>query len=66
MISHPKIGTTVKVWYAAKARHARPLHGKTGTVVIASKRKPRNHGILIDDVMYVVPAGNLQPVEANQ
>lgn len=53
MISHPKIGTVVMVWYAAKARHARPLHGKTGTVIIASKGRPRNHGILIGGAMSV-------------
>lgn len=61
MISNPSIGQSVTIHYAAKARHARPLHGKTGVVVIASKGRPRNHGVLIDGRMYVVPAGNLMP-----
>ena len=60
MICNPTLGQPVRLHYAAKARHARPLHGKSGVVVIASRRKPRNHGVLIDGVIYSVPCGNLQ------
>lgn len=84
MISNPRIGQSVLVRYAQKARYVRPLHGKTGVVVVANrpircdiphiphvpgfetKRKagPRNHGVLIDGVVYVIPCGNLNPVPA--
>ncbi len=49
-----------------KSRHAR-LHGLTGIVVIPSRGKPRNHGVEIAGVMYVVHAGNLRkPPEATR
>ena len=62
MISWPALGQMVRIHYAAKAQAARPLHGKVGVVVVASRGKPRNHGVVIDGQMYVIPAGNLQPV----
>lgn len=38
-----------------------PLHGRTGTVVVASAGRPRYHGIRLDDgLVVVVPAGNLK------
>lgn len=61
MIASPHIGQIVQCWYAAKARAARPLHGKTGVVEIASRGRPRNHGVRIDGRLYVVPCGNLRP-----
>lgn len=64
MIRHPARHQSVIVHYAAPARPARPLHGKTGIVVIVSRGRPRNHGVLIDGVIYAVPAGNLQPAPA--
>ncbi len=60
MISYPRPNQPVQVWYNPKvARHAR-LHGLTGIVVIPSRGKPRNHGVEIAGVMYVVHAGNLR------
>ncbi len=59
MIANPYLGQHVGVHYAKNARHARPLHGKTGVVAIVSKGKPRNHGVLIDGVLYAIPCGNL-------
>ena len=48
-------------WYAKRYAHTMPLHGKIGTVKIANRRgKPRNHGIEIDGVLWVVPCGNLR------
>lgn len=64
MICNPTLGQPVRLHYAAKARHARPLHGKVGVVVVASRGKPRNHGVVIDGQMYVIPAGNLQSLAA--
>ena len=34
-----------------------------GTIEIVGRGKPRNHGVMVDGVMYVVPAGNLRKVE---
>ena len=78
MISWPALGQMVRIHYAAKARHARPLHGKVGVVVCVSRpttgiassvgrstkpcKAPRNHGIRIGGQVWFIPAGNLQPV----
>lgn len=62
MLASPKVGALVQCWYAAKTRPARPLHGLTGVIVIASRGRPRNHGVLIAGTMYVVPCGNLRPL----
>ena len=59
MMSYPRIGQRVQVWYAAK-RLPMPLHGRIGTVVVRSKGRPRNHGVEIDGTLFVVPAGNLR------
>lgn len=63
MMANPKVGQKVKVWYKKKLADWFPLHGKVGVVVIVSKGKPRNHGVEIDGVMYVIPCGNLFKVE---
>jgi len=60
MILNPIIGKQYQVWYRKEVAPEMPLHGKTGIAVIASRGKPRNHGIEIDGVMYVVPCGNLR------
>ena len=60
MISCPKVNQVVQVWYAAKWRAFMPLHGRVGRVVAPSRGRPRNHGIEIDGVMWIVPAGNLR------
>ena len=59
MIASPRIGQVVQVWYAKKRAHW-PLHGKTGTVVIASRGRPRNHGVMANGELVVVPCGNLR------
>jgi hypothetical protein len=59
LISHPRLGQRVQVWYAA--RHLPlPHHGAVGVVEIAGKGRPRNHGVRIGGVLVVVPAGNLR------
>lgn len=72
MIASPTIGQPVQVWYAEKGpplmpgwcrqrmRTVAPRHGRTGVVVVASRGKPRNHGIDIDGTLVVVPCGNLR------
>lgn len=64
MISNPRIGQLVQVWYRKGLRDAMPLHGRIGEVEVVSRGHPRNHGIRIDGVLYVVPAGNLRPLPA--
>lgn len=60
MISNPKPGQQVQLWYAKKAAHLWPLHGRIGVVRIVGKGKPRNHGIEIDGQTVIVPCGNLR------
>ena len=63
MLSNPRKGDRVQVWYAERKRDGMPLHGLVGTVVVVSKKRPRNHGVEIDGRMHVVPAGNLRKVQ---
>lgn len=62
MILNPKIGNNYQVWYRKENNHL-PLHSKIGAAVIKSTGKPRNHGVLIDGIIYVVPCGNLRKSE---
>lgn len=64
MIVNPRQNQTVQVWYNKRAAPMMPLHGKVGTVAIANhKGKPRNHGVLIDGRLWIVPCGNLRKVD---
>jgi hypothetical protein len=63
MLSNPKPGTQIKVWYRSTLRDFMPLHGKVGVVVRVSRGKPRNHVVEIDGEEYAVPFGNLMTVE---
>lgn len=60
MLSNPRVGQTVQVWYAARRRSVMHLHGKIGRVEIVSRKRPRNHGMRVDGILWVVPAGNLR------
>lgn len=61
MISWPKVGQRVQVWYRKEWAWYMPHHGKLGTIEIACRGRPRNHGVLLDDgISTVVPAGNLR------
>lgn len=66
MLSCPKQGSTVQVWYAAKWRSFMPLHGRVGIVRVSSRGRPRNHGIEIDGQMWIVPAGNLRAYDGKE
>jgi hypothetical protein len=51
----------VQVWYNRRLAVIMPLHGKVGRVVVVARGKgPRNHGVLIDGRLWVVPCGNLR------
>lgn len=64
MVASPRPGQRVRVWYRKEARGIMHLHGKTGTIVICSHGRPRNHAVRIDGTVYVVPCGNLLAVIA--
>ena len=66
MMANPRLGQRVRVHYGRRYAHTMPLHGKVGTVVVVSKGKPRNHGVEIDGLMYVIPCGNLNKVKEEQ
>ena len=59
---NPRIGQCVQVWYRAGYRDFMPYHGQVGRVVVASRGKPRNHGVTIDGKLVIVPCGNLRKV----
>jgi hypothetical protein len=61
VVSNPKPGQRVQVWYRKGLRDYMPHHGRLGTVAVVSKGRPRNHGVLIDGRMVVIPCGNLRP-----
>ncbi len=61
MMLNPRIGQRVQLWYAKKWHSVTPHHGKMGTVTVASRGRPRNHGVkLADGTRLVVPCGNLR------
>jgi hypothetical protein len=61
MISYPKLGQVVQLWYGPKCRPFAPHHGRVGPVVIrAAGRTQRNHGVEVDGRLVIVPAGNLR------
>lgn len=61
MIVHPRLNQAVRIWYNKRRAPSMPLHGQTGRVVVRGIGPgPRNHGILVDGRVYVVPCGNLQ------
>lgn len=60
MISHPYLGQVVQLWYRAALRGVAPHHGKVGTVVVKALGRPRNHGVEVDGVLTIVPAGHLR------
>ena len=64
MLVYPKVGTPVQIWYKRSLAAWFPLHGRVGVVRVVAKGKgPRNHGVLVDGQLYVVPCGNLRKVD---
>ena len=60
MLSSPRLGQRVQVWYRSELRDAMPLHGLQGIVEVVGRGRPRNHGVRIGRELYTVPAGNLR------
>ena len=65
MLTNPKPGQRVVVWYRASRAAMMPWHGRSGVVSVVSRGRPRNHGVLIDGVLVVVPCGNLKKEPGN-
>lgn len=79
MIVNPRLGMPVQIWYKKALASYFPLHGKVGRVVIVGRyrkapkvgvavegcrqRGPRNHGVEVDGIVYVVPCGNIRPIK---
>lgn len=62
MIASPRRGQEVQIWYRKSLAARRPLHGQVGVVAIPSRGRPRNHGVVVEGVLHVVPCGNLREV----
>ena len=61
MLTCPRIGQSVQVWYTGRIAAAMPHHGAVGVVVARkTKGRPRNHLVLVGAVAVVVPCGNLR------
>ena len=74
MLSNPKQGQVVRVWYAAKYRDLMPYHGFVGVVEVVCKGRPRNHGVRLPSmpgynsrtIVVAVPAGNLRAMDIHR
>ena len=61
MIRSPHPGQRVQLWYRKSAEPTMPHHGRLGTVVcVAGARPTPNAAVRLDDVVVVVPRGNLR------
>jgi hypothetical protein len=65
VIANPKRGQRVQIWYRADRATFMPWHASEGVVLIVSRGKPRNHGVLVGTTVIVVPCGNLRKVEVS-
>lgn len=63
MLSCPRIGDQVRIHYNKRICRFMPLHEAVGHVRVRSTRRPRNHGVEVGGVLYVIPAGNLYRAE---
>ena len=59
MMVNPRLGQCVRIHYAKRYGHLMPLQDKVGPVIVVGQGKPRNHGVMVDGVLYCVPCGNL-------
>jgi hypothetical protein len=71
MMSHPRPGQRVQIWYRAAMAAIMPYHRRIATVAIVAHGKPRNHGVILTHgqivygtLLVIVPAGNLRPAPA--
>ncbi len=62
MLVNPKLGQPVRINYKNKSM---PLQGMEGVISVVGKGKPRNHGVTVAGVVYVIPCGNLCKLTRN-
>jgi hypothetical protein len=62
VISNPRPGQRVRVWYRASLRPYVRYHGREGLVVTPGRGRPRNHTVRVGEDLVIIPAGNLRPV----
>jgi len=63
MLTNPRLGREVQVWYRPALAAGMPHHGQTGRVVGVGRGRPKNHAVLIGGRLVIVPCGNLRPSE---
>jgi hypothetical protein len=62
VITNPRRGQRVRLHYAKRSWGWAVFQGRTGTVSVPGRGKPRNHLVRLDDGPdVVVPCGNLVP-----
>lgn len=62
MMASPRPGTLVRLTYRKALHGVAPWQGKTGTVVVSGRGKPRNHPVEVEGRLVVVPCGHLTPI----
>lgn len=61
MIRSPYPGQRVQIWYRKSAASTMPHQGHVGVVMCVGRGPgPRNAAVRLDDVVVVVPRGNLR------
>jgi len=60
MLTNPRRGQVVVVWYRESLRVICRCHGKHGRVLAAGRGKPRDHLVEVDNEPVFIPAGNLR------
>lgn len=63
MMANPRLNQPCRVRYRASRAKYMPYHDAVGKIVIVSRGKPRNHGVLIAGVVVCIPCGNLMATE---
>ena len=67
MLRNPRQGQRVQRHDAKHDRGLMPYHGRPATVLVAGTCRPRNHLVVLEDgIRVVVPAGNLQALQAGE
>lgn len=69
MLTNPRPGQEVQIWYRAEMRELMRFHGCGGYVAASAparrpgrKSGPRNHLVQVGLLFLIVPAGNLRKV----
>ena len=64
MYANPSLGAKVRIHYGKRyALLCQHLQDRVGDIVVVGKGKPRNHGVMVDGEVYVIPCGNLNKIQ---